>query len=161
MKSGIEQKAGTYLMPMDEAQMADVLAIEKSAYSHPWTQGNFADALRSGYWAQVLRDTDGTLIGYVVAMPGVEETHLLNLTVAPSRQGQGWARHLLDALVGWSRGQGARALWLEVRVSNARARRLYVAYGFAHVNERKNYYPGLGRAREHAAVMRLDLPPLA
>lgn len=158
---GDSSAAGTYFEPMFDDGLEAVLAIEKTAYSHPWTQGNFLDALRSGYWARVLRDADGELIGYVVAMPGVDETHLLNLTVAPSRQGQGWARHLLDELVAWSRGQGARTLWLEVRVSNARARRLYVAYGFAHVSERKNYYPGLGRARENAAVMRLDLPPLA
>ena len=50
---------------------------------------------------------------------------------------------------------------MEVRASNARARRLYVAHGFEHVGERKNYYPGLGRQREHAVVMRLPLPPLA
>ena len=158
---GDSSAAGTYFEPMFDDGLAAVLAIEKTAYSHPWTQGNFLDALRSGYWARVLRDADGELIGYVVAMPGVDETHLLNLTVAPSRQGQGWARHLLDALVVWSRERGAHALWLEVRVSNARARRLYVAYGFQHVSERKNYYPGPGRARENAAVMRLDLPPLA
>jgi ribosomal-protein-alanine N-acetyltransferase len=94
-------------------------------------------------------------------MAGVEETHVLNLTVAPTHQGQGWARHMLHALVQWSHQQRARTLWLEVRASNARARRLYVAYGFQHVGERKNYYPGLGRTREHAVVMRLDLPPLA
>ena len=31
-----------------------VLAIEQGAYGHPWTRGNFADALASGYWAQGL-----------------------------------------------------------------------------------------------------------
>lgn len=97
------------------------------------------------------------LIGYVVAMPGVEETHLLNLTVAQDHQGRGWARHMLDAWVAWSKSLQARQVWLEVRASNARARRLYVAYGFHPVGERKNYYPGLGRQRETAVVMRLAL----
>jgi ribosomal-protein-alanine N-acetyltransferase len=150
---------GVTLTPMTPEALEPVLAIEKTAYSHPWTAGNFADSLRSGYWAQVLRNPTGELLGYVVAMPGVEETHLLNLTVAPAHQGQGWARHLLGQLVHWSRAQGARHLWLEVRASNARARRLYVAYGFEHAGERKNYYPGLGHQREHAVVMRLPLTP--
>lgn len=149
------------LCPMTAEGLDAVLAIEKNAYSHPWTQGHFLDSIRSGHWAQTLTDEQGQLLGYVVAMTGVEETHLLNLTVAPDHQGRGWARHLLDQLAQWSRQQGAGAIWLEVRTSNARARRLYVAYGFEHVGERKNYYPGLGRQREHAVVMRLHLPALA
>ena len=39
-----------------------------------------------------------TLLGYFIAMQGVEEVHLLNITVAPEYQGQGWSRVLLDAL---------------------------------------------------------------
>jgi ribosomal-protein-alanine N-acetyltransferase len=146
---------------LDVAGLEQVLKVEKTAYSHPWTLGNFQDALRSGYWAQVLLNAQHELLGYVVAMPGVEETHLLNLTVAPARQGQGWGRWMLDEWVAWSRRQQAHQVWLEVRVSNARARRLYVAYGFEVVGERKNYYPGPGRAREDAVVMRLGLSALA
>ncbi|MDI9331717.1 MAG: ribosomal protein S18-alanine N-acetyltransferase [Alphaproteobacteria bacterium] len=142
---------------MHPAILPQVCELEKTAYSHPWTQGNFEDSLRSGYWAQVLVGDALDLLGYVVAMPGVDETHLLNLTVAPAHQGRGWGRHLLDSLVAWSRDQGATRLWLEVRASNARARRLYMAYGFTHMGERKNYYPGLGRQREHAVVMSLAL----
>ena len=152
---------GARLCPMNIDALDTVLAVEKTAYSHPWSQGHFLDSIRNGHWAQMLCDDQGALLGYVVAMPGVEETHLLNLTVAPDHQGRGWARYLLHHLAQWSRQQGAKTLWLEVRASNARARRLYVAHGFEHVGERKNYYPGLGRQREHAVVMRLPLPPLA
>ena len=31
-----------------------VLAVEQSAYAHPWSQANFMDALRSGYQSQLL-----------------------------------------------------------------------------------------------------------
>jgi ribosomal-protein-alanine N-acetyltransferase len=148
--------ASTCLQAMSEDLLEGVLAIEKTAYSHPWSRGNFLDALRASYWARVLMQGPD-LIGYVVAMPGVEETHLLNLTVAQDHQGRGWARHMLDAWVAWSKALQARQVWLEVRASNARARRLYVAYGFHPVGERKNYYPGLGRQRETAVVMRLTL----
>ena len=157
MNTGAATCAIARLRQMDLADLGTVCEIEKTAYSHPWTRGNFEDSLRSGYWAQVLIGVDQAVWGYVVAMPGVSETHLLNLTVAQDHQGRGWARHMLDALVTWSRSQNASQLWLEVRASNARGRRLYVAYGFDHVGERKNYYPGLGRQRENAVVMRLTL----
>lgn len=133
-----------------------VLALEQSAYSHPWTQSNFTDALRSGYEAQLLV-ADEVLLGYFIAMKGVDEVHLLNITVAPGQQRQGWARVMLDALTLWSRGQGAQWLWLEVRSSNARAMRVYDSHGFRRVGLRKNYYPNGPAAREDAVVMSLRL----
>jgi ribosomal-protein-alanine N-acetyltransferase len=144
------------LLPMQQQDLDAILAIEQTTYSHPWTRGNFADALASGYWAQCLRLHD-QLLGYGVAMAGVQETHLLNITVAPAHQGQGWARLMLDALCGWSRRQQAQWLWLEVRESNQRALQVYARYGFARVSLRKDYYPADRHQREHAVVMSLHL----
>ncbi len=133
-----------------------VCAVEKTAYSHPWTPLNFSDSLDAGYHCQLLLGGDA-LIGYFVAMKGVEEVHLLNLTVAPEFQRQGWAPLLLEALAGWSRGQGAQWLWLEVRESNQRALDLYTRHGFRRVGLRKGYYPDVGNQRENAIVMSLRL----
>jgi ribosomal-protein-alanine N-acetyltransferase len=142
--------------PMTEARLAEVLAIERSAYDHPWSRGNFSDSLRSGYQAQLLTAGD-TLLGYFVAMKGVDEVHLLNITVAPAYQGQGWGRVMLDGLSLWSRSEGAQWLWLEVRVGNLRAQRVYERYGFRRVGERKNYYPAHDGRREDAIVMSYKL----
>lgn len=142
--------------PLTEDRLGEIVAIEAAAYEHPWTRGNFVDSLRSGYQAQLL-GANGVVIGYFVAMMGVDEVHLLNITVAPAWQGQGWGRVLLDALALWARGQGAQWLWLEVRASNVRAQRIYEHHGYRRVGERKGYYPaGLGR-REDAIVMSLKL----
>ena len=129
-----------------------LMAVEQRAYSHPWSRGNFVDSLASGYQIELLRGGD-QLIGYFVAMPGVEEAHLLNITVAPEFQQQGWSVVLLDALALWARGRGAQWLWLEVRVSNLRARQVYEKYGFQRVGERKRYYPSAEAEREDAVVM--------
>jgi ribosomal-protein-alanine N-acetyltransferase len=141
--------------PMTEATLDEVVAIERAAYAHPWSRGNFADSLKSGYQAQLLRAGE-TLLAYFVAMKGVDEVHLLNITVAPSFQGQGWGRVMLDALAIWARGQGAQWLWLEVRTSNTRAQEVYLRYGYRRVGERKNYYPADG-GREDAIVMSYKL----
>ena len=108
--------------------------------------------MASGYQIQLLMG-DEQILGYFVAMLGVDEAHLLNLTVAPAFQRQGWAHVLLDALALWARGQGAQWLWLEVRASNLRARHIYEANGFRRVGERKRYYPAIGTEREDAVVM--------
>ena len=142
--------------PLQEGDIAKVLDIEKLAYSHPWTKGNFADALRSAYPAQMLC-AGPNVLGYLVAMKGVDEVHLLNLTVAPDFQKQGWARLMMDGLVLWSRGQGARQLWLEVRASNSRALEVYRRFGFVQMGVRKQYYPLAPNRREDAVVMSLKL----
>ena len=140
----------------DLACVDSVLQVENRAYTFPWSRANFADALGSGYQAQRLMAGD-VLLGYFIAMQGVDEVHLLNITVAPEYQGQGWARLMLEALALWARGQGAEWLWLEVRVGNTRAVQVYQAHGFRRVGQRKAYYPNGAAPREDAIVMSLKL----
>ena len=147
---------------MTPAWVPTVLRVEQSAYAYPWSEGNFSDSLQAGYQAQLLMagsSANPELLGYFVAMKGVDEVHLLNITVAPAYQQQGWARVMLDALVVWSRGQGAQWLWLEVRVGNARARAVYDRHGFRHVGTRRLYYPAsvATPGGEDAIVMSLAL----
>ena len=149
-------KTEVRLEPLTDVLLDDVLSIENSAYAHPWTRGNFADSLKSGYQLLALMGGD-TLIGYFVAMEGVQEVHLLNITVSPKFQGQGYGVLMLEALVLWARSRQAQWLWLEVRMSNARAIQVYKRYGFGPVGERKNYYPAKNGQREHAIVMSLKL----
>ena len=157
------------LQAMTPAWLDSIVRVEQSAYAHPWTIGNFTDSLTSGYQAQMLlagtslEPNVAELLGYFVAMKGVDEVHLLNITVAPPHQRQGWARVMLDALAIWARGHGAQWLWLEVRVSNAKARAIYRHYGFREVGVRRDYYPEGGNAagqppkREDASLMSFAL----
>ena len=132
-----------------------VQAIESSAYRFPWTRGNFIDSLAAGYLAEVL-EADGEEIGYFVAMAGVDELHLLNVTVAPAHQRQGFGSLLLDAVNHHRLRLGFGRLLLEVRQSNQLARALYERRGFVAVGLRRNYYPAL-HGREDAVVMCLHL----
>jgi ribosomal-protein-alanine N-acetyltransferase len=154
--SAVLQTIEAQFEALTDLRLDDVLRVEHSAYAQPWSRGNFSDSLRAGYQAQLLVAGDA-LLGYFVSMKGVEEVHLLNVTVAPAYQGQGWGRVMLDALAIWSRGQGAQWLWLEVRASNARAQRVYESHGYRRVGERKAYYPASGGQREDAVVMSLQL----
>jgi ribosomal-protein-alanine N-acetyltransferase len=154
--SAVFKSAEVQFEPMTEARLEEVVAIERVSYEHPWTRGSFSDSLRTGYQAQLLC-AEERVIGYFVAMKGVDEVHLLNITVAPGHQGQGWGRAMLDALAIWSRGQGAQWLWLEVRMGNVRAQRIYEEHGYRRVGERKGYYPAAEGKREDAVVMSLKL----
>jgi len=150
------ERNAVVLSPMTPDHLDAVMAIEQTAYSHPWSRGHFRDSLNSQFEAQGLWLGD-ELLGYFWAMRGFEEMHLLNITVAPARQGQGWGHMMLDALTLMSRHAGAQWLWLEVRQSNARALQVYERYGFRQISIRKDYYPADRQQREHAVVMSLKL----
>lgn len=141
------------LRPMSATDLDRVLAVEVQAYGFPWSRGNFIDSLAAGYTAELLEQANGTLLGYYLALPGVGEMHLLNLTVAPAFQGRGLAHRLMDRLEARARELGLTSLWLEVRASNARARALYGRRGFAEVGVRRGYYPAPSSRREDAVVM--------
>jgi ribosomal-protein-alanine N-acetyltransferase len=144
------------LRPIGVTDLDAVMAIEQRAYSFPWSRGNFIDSLAAGYAAQMLLDGDGRPIGYFVAMPGVDEMHLLNLTVDPHWQGRGLSHLLMDAVDACCDERHATMLWLEVRASNARARSLYARRGFNEVGLRRGYYPAAQGQREDAVVMSLN-----
>jgi [ribosomal protein S18]-alanine N-acetyltransferase len=139
--------------PMHADRLADVMHTERAAYLWPWSEGNIRDSIANGHYCQALRGNQGQLFGYFIAMPSMDEVHLLNITVTPAFQGQGWARVMLDGLHDWARERRAQWVWLEVRVSNARAIRIYEEYGFRRIGIRKAYYPLDGLTREDAIVM--------
>ena len=154
--SAVLQSPQARFEPLLPQHLAEVLLIEQSAYAHPWSLANFRDTLKAGYQAQLLA-AGSEVLGYFVAMQGVDEVHLLNITVAPPYQRQGWARLMLDALALWARGQAAQWLWLEVRSGNLRAMQVYERNGFRRVGQRKAYYPADHGRREDAVVMSLRL----
>ena len=150
------------VLPMAPEWLDAVVALEHQLYTHPWSHGNFVDSLSCGYQAQVLTlqlapDSPAHLIGYLVAMPGVDEVHLLNIAVQPLYQGQGFARAMLEGMNIWAREHGAARVWLEVRVSNTHAQALYERLGYEHVSVRRGYYPAANNQREDALVMSLVL----
>jgi ribosomal-protein-alanine N-acetyltransferase len=145
------------LRPMTEADIDAVMRIELEAYPFPWTTTIFRDCLRAGYACWVL-DAGGELMGYGVLSAAAGEAHVLNVCVAPRRQGEGHGRRLMRRLIDLARWHRAERIFLEVRPSNPNAIALYESLGFNEIARRANYYPAKA-GREDAIVMALELLP--
>ena len=154
--SAVLKPGAPVLAPMREADLAEVMAIEDTIYSHPWTRGNFADSLIAGYECRTWR-VDGRLVGYFVLMVAAGEAHLLNLSVAGKWQRKGHGSALLREAAAIAAARGAGSIFLEVRPSNAGAQALYTRFGFRKVAVRRGYYPAHS-GREDALVLTLALP---
>jgi ribosomal-protein-alanine N-acetyltransferase len=144
-------KDAPQLAAMREADLDEVLAIEQAVYSHPWTRGNFADSLRSAYQCRTWR-LGAELLGYFVLLIAAGEAHLLNLSIAASRQRRGHGSALLEQAMRIAREAGARHMFLEVRPSNLPGQALYERFGFRKIAQRRGYYPA-ARGREDALVL--------
>lgn len=144
--------------------LPQVMDIETRAYPWPWTEGMFADSLRSGHLCYLASEREPGLqqdleraLGYIIVLVAVGECHVLNVCVDPQQQGNGYGRRLLNHALNAAVDLGAEAAYLEVRASNETAIKLYESAGFERVGLRKQYYPA-GDVREDALVYRLALP---
>jgi len=147
--------ADPLLRPLLPGDLDHVLRIERTIYDHPWTLGNFRDSLHAGYSCWLL-ECAGYPAGYGVLMLGVEEAHLLNLSIARAWQRRGLGRYLLHHFVAIARDADAHCIFLEVRPRNDAARALYAQAGFRDLYVRSGYYPA-AHGREDAILMGLDL----
>lgn len=140
---------------VEEDDVPAIVRIERDAFSDPWSLRSFREALAHSavYFACARRD--GTEVaGYVVAWFVADEGEIANLAVSPDAWGAGIGRALLDAALDEGRRRDVSAVYLEVRDSNDRARRLYRSRGFEEVGRRRGYY---ARPVEDAIVLRRTL----
>jgi [ribosomal protein S18]-alanine N-acetyltransferase len=149
---------GWVLDHMSARDLPAVAEIEQRAYSHPWTRGNFENSLKAGHFGLTLRDPATALIGYAMLMPVVDEMHLLNITIDPNHQRQGYGRLLLSIALATSHAHRLQTMLLEVRPSNIGALALYLEAGFVEIGRRKGYYPATALGREDALVLRRVWP---
>lgn len=140
---------------MRRDDLAAIIAIEQSAYSHPWSVGIFDDCLRVGYRCLVVTDR-GQICGYAIYSIALDEAHLLNLCVSPEWRRVGLASILIDHVLRELTLAGVDRVFLEVRPSNKPALKLYAKQGFEKVGRRPGYYPAAD-GREDALVLLRNL----
>jgi ribosomal-protein-alanine N-acetyltransferase len=161
-----ESEAELSFMPMQEADLDAVLAIESISHIHPWTRGNFVDSLAAGHWAYCIRpQLDQAIQGsyldpeilwaYCILFPAVDELHLLNITVSPKLRQLGLGSRIMTAIEGVAAQQNFPRMLLEVRPSNTAAVSLYNKLGYEQIGLRKGYYPAdlQTGSREDALVL--------
>jgi [ribosomal protein S18]-alanine N-acetyltransferase len=141
--------------PMSDADVAEVIGIERASYQFPWTEGIFHDCLRVAYLCRVALQGQ-RIVGYAVMSVGAGEAHILNLCVRDDSRRTGVGRSLIRHLLDAAEDAGMTEVFLEVRPSNDIAMLLYQSMGFAQIGTRRGYYQAMG-GREDAAVLRLKL----
>jgi ribosomal-protein-alanine N-acetyltransferase len=136
------------------ADAAGLVAIERRAFSDPWSEASFREALTSAWTFGLVAETGRGLAGYFIGREVAGTGEVLNLAVAPEFRRRGIGGALLDAGLSAFQRRNVEEVFLEVRESNRSAQALYLAYGFRAVGQRSAYYRN---PREDALVLRLEL----
>lgn len=145
------------VVPMTAAHVDLLMPYERAMFgSEAWTARAYreevADTHNRHYLA--IEDTDGALLGWGGVMVVADAAEILTVGVVPDARRQGLARRLVADLLAEAVRRGAREAFLEVRVDNEPARKLYESEGFVEVGRRRGYYH---HGRVDALIMRRDL----
>ncbi|MGH7466893.1 MAG: ribosomal protein S18-alanine N-acetyltransferase [Longimicrobiales bacterium] len=151
--------AGVSFRRMRMADLPRVMEIELLCFTMPWSEATFRGLLRRTDADLFVAEEGAVVVGYSVFWCVLDQGELGNVSVAPESRRRGIGNGLVRVVLAHARERGVREVFLEVRVSNLGAQRLYEQYGFQQIGRRRNYYT---EPIEDALVMRreLDVVPL-
>lgn len=125
---------------MEEKDAPYVATIEKAAFSEPWPEVEFVNAVKDDKYIYLVALDDDLLVGYAGCFVVCENADITNVAVSENYRRVGIADKLLEVLAEEASQKGAESLFLEVRESNEPAKCLYGKQGFTQVGMRKNFY---------------------
>jgi [ribosomal protein S18]-alanine N-acetyltransferase len=143
------------LRPMSGADVGGVASLDRSVFGEEaWSAGMLEDELTgvpATRYYLVAEGAAGQIVGYGGLLVAGVQADVVTLAVAADHWGEGIGTALLEGLIGETTRRGCRELFLEVRVDNDRAKRLYRRHGFEGIGLRPGYYQPSGT---DALVMR-------
>ncbi len=113
-----------------------IKAVENRCFSTPWSENMIISSIENGC-IMVVAEVDNNIIGYAGVYPSGDIT---NVAVLPNEQGKGYGTELVKELINIAKINNIEKLFLEVRVSNIKAIKLYEKCGFEKISVRKKYY---------------------
>ncbi|HUH13932.1 MAG TPA: ribosomal protein S18-alanine N-acetyltransferase [Longimicrobiales bacterium] len=147
---------GVTLRPMRTRDLARVLEIERAVFTMAWSVATFRSLLGRSDAEAWVAERAGRIAGYAVFWVVLDEAELGDIAVDEELRGAGIGAMLLEHVARRVAARGVRKLFLEVRVSNEGARRLYERHGFETTAVRRGYYL---EPVEDALVMARELEP--
>ena len=143
------------IRPARPADAGRLASIDADVSVSPWSKRQFIRACsedsRETHTVLVVAE-NGRVDGFVVFSQVLDEASIHNIAIHSGYQGRGLGHVLLKATLDQMECAGAARCLLEVRESNAVARKLYARYGFELDGVRKSYYPAQD-GREDALLM--------
>lgn len=132
---------GLLVRPLKPEDARELSYLELEIFPSPWSENSLRSCLELANVEGEAAVMDGHLAGYLFVQYAFEEVHILNFGVREKHRNKGIGKLLLSRFLNRAQARGAQVCFLEVRMSNHRAQRLYFTHGFAPLSVRRKYYP--------------------
>ena len=138
------------------ADISQAVAIEQACFSQPWSEKNFQDSLaREDTLFLVCEEPNSMVITGCIGMYlSFDEASITNVAVSPEYRQKGYGEALVAIAKQKVKEKQIEKIFLEVRVSNTPAIKLYQKMQFETLGVRKNFYD---HPKEDAYIMCCDL----
>ncbi len=137
---------------MQPRDIPQVTEIEMEAFPCMEPVTNFERELKNGVAHYIVADEEPDITGFTGFWLLATEAHIVNIAVRQTHRRQGIGEKLLIKLIEATLAKGAEVITLEVRISDDKAKSLYIKYGFKEEGVRRGYYLN---NREDAVIMTL------
>jgi ribosomal-protein-alanine N-acetyltransferase len=125
---------------MVEEDIPAIMGIERSSFSTPWSEISFlSEVYKKNAFSNVALFEEN-VIGYICVNYLLHESHILNLAVHELFRRRGVATILMNDTLKALKRKECVFMYLEVRASNAGAKKFYELFGFKVESIRKKYY---------------------
>jgi ribosomal-protein-alanine acetyltransferase len=139
------------IRPATLEDIPTLIALEKYAVTAAhWSAEQYRAVFSSGQIPRIalIIEDGGAIQGFLIARGIHSEWEIENIVIAGPARRRGLGTRLLGEFLNTIRSRSATAVFLEVRESNAAARRLYEKLAFTESGRRTAYY----RDPEEAAI---------
>ena len=132
-----------YNLKVIKASIKDIpyiLDLEKKQNIHFLSEVSIKEDLNNSNYLYLLLKYNEKIIGYIAVSFVIDTMDILSIVISKDYQKMGFATYLLNYIFDFCRKNDIKTIFLEVRISNLAAIKLYEKCGFIKISKRTNYY---------------------
>ena len=141
------------IQKMNKSHIDKVYKISKQSFSLPWSKDELIKEVSRDAAVNLVALLNNELVGFIQSWYFIEESDIINIAVDEKYRNKGIGKLLLLSLFKKLKEINVETVFLEVRISNLNAEKLYKSVGFKILYIRDNYYID----GEDAFLMVLDI----
>ncbi len=136
---GIDPMSEWIIRPLSAEDLPALAEMERLCFSEPWSEKALSILLSPENVGVVALDGE-RVVAYGGMTTVLDEGSVTNVATHPDYRRRGLGREIVGALQKAAAFRGLVSVFLEARVSNEAARRLYEKMGFSVIGVRKGFY---------------------
>lgn len=131
-------------------EMEKIIEIERESFNNPWDLESYEKMTKDFKTHVFAWFEEEEVIAYGVLLDMIDVYELVKIAVKKTSREKGFGNKLLAGII----EKLSKNIFLEVRITNEKAIKLYEKNGFKKINVRKNYYKDTG---EDAVIMSVEI----